>query len=998
MTMVEKRAKFTTAVLLVLLGAGLAVWVGRPMTGHLSSAIPYTFSAKPDETVAGLVPGDHLQYLYHLHLLRQAVDGSIPPFSNPFEFSGDYQRSTPYVYFPFSLVYVLFSYVTPAFGYNMLILLSFLATMIAGYGLARAWGANRGASVCAGIALTLFPYRLNALYGGHAAGSSFFLFPMAWWGLEKNWASGRKGWGLMAALSLMLMSVQDIHYLFFFCLLLPFWVLWKLLDASAIVLPDRTRTEVRRPASVVNGLGIAASVIFASASHFHQVRLRSASYVDPAFLGLLVFFLLVVIGMVWLIGVILQWLGVPEGRFRSRWLSWPWASSFLLGAYFAADRVNRPGFGSKLAFASLGLFVLLHLGFLMRAIQKKRLAPGTIRLPWKRFVAMWPSVVGLLIALIYPLYLKFMVFAKSGVAGGRTLFEVSLFSIPCHELFVRSPQGGAYVGWSLIGIPLVGLLSLLSARRGYRPVPEERRRFRISLVLTWLGMILACGVLLERIFPLYNVLYRLIPFLSYIRSTGKYLILTATGGAVALALILTFLRGGPTRFQSPWLALAVGLLLILDFGPISAVGVSVLPKRTPLYEKVRSSAKGGRLLELPIWPGDSAFSSAYQYGTILTGIPTINGYSPTVPTGYKENIADPLYSLNFGIFGQDEFDLLKSQNVSFITFHSNLFPRQVSSLPPTHSLKRLLLNPNLNLLVEEQGSYLFQITSPELQPVAGMEASSVLHYVPCDALQHQVGEPSDDPGAVEEKAWSSDGREGFLFYGPFLMLPPGEYVAVFRVMVGGRQDLPEIGYLDVFTGDGNELSTRHALKPSDWPETYGYRFVEIPFQVSRPHPVQTRGFFNGNEEAALSLDFVMIKRQGQGENISLEAEDFFSTGGRVSVDKEATEGISLEIVKPVARGKPILEETFVFLPAGRFEVSCSARGSRNLLATLRIRRSGASTASRTLDVRGGDGENLVVSQASLNLATGGVYGVSLWPAGKGLEAVDCISFTWVSPI
>ncbi len=993
--MVDRQAKLLAFILPVVLGIVLAVWVSWPLSKFLSSAIPYTFSAKPDERVAGVVPGDHLQYLYHLHLLRGALDGKMRPFSNPYEFAGPYHPKVPYVYFPFAFPYAVFSFVSPAFGYNVLILLSFVATMAAGYGLARAWNANRGGAICAGIVLTLFPHRLNSMFGGHAAGSSFFLFPMAWWGLEKNWQTGRKRWGVLAGLSLMVMSIQDVHYLFFFCLLLPFWAIWKLLDEKAVGLPEATKGERLGLGCAISWQGIVSGVLLAASSHFHQVRMQAGSLVSPAFLGLLIFFLLAVLGVTFLMAVFLRWLGVKDGRFKTGWLSWPWASFLVMVGYFAADYVNKPGFGSKVILASLFLFVLCHLGFLATAILGKRLSLGRINVPWGRVLKLWPAAVGLAVALLYPLHLKFLVLPRSGVAGGRTLFEVTLFSIPCHKLFIRSPKEGTYLGWAFVGFILVGMVAL-AASRGARPLPEERGRLRISLVLTGLGVILACGASLGAVFPLYNVLYRFVPFLGYIRSTAKYLILTATGGAAAVALIVTLLANASRgRVVRGWLAPVVALVLILDWGSISKVGVSVLPKRNRLYEHVKAAGKGTLLLELPIWPGDSSFSAPYQYGTMLTGIPMINGYSPTVSVAYKENVADPLYSLNFGILGQKEFDLLKNLNVKFISFHEELFPRKVSALPATHSLKRLLLNPNLKLAAEENGAHLFEVASETYRDASGMpcdESSSVSYYVPYDLLKHQVGEERDDPDAIAGKAWASDGKKGFPFFGPFLMLPPGEYVAAFRVSLEASRELPEVGYLDVYTGEGTELATRRPLSPSDWAETYGYRFLEIPFQVTNPHPLQTRGFFTAGRNATVSLDFVLVKKEDTGESIVLEGEDFFSQAGRVSRDDKASQGICLRFSGPLRRGKPILEETFVFLRAGRYEARCAARGERGTVAALRMRRIGASPYSRSFDVQGGGEEgDFQVSGGSLNLATGGVYAISLWPVGDGLKAVDYIS-------
>jgi hypothetical protein len=934
--MTEKQMRRSPGLLLIVLGLALSVWICWPLPKYLTSAIPYTFSARPHERVAGMIQGDHLQYLYHLNLLRAAVDGQIPFFSNPNEFAGPYHSNIPYIYFPYAYLYLPFSYVSPAFGYNVPVLLSFVATMIAGYGLARAWGANCGGAVCAAIVLTLFPYRLNSLFGGHASGSSFFLFPMAWWGLEKNWQTGRTGWGLMAGFSLAALSILDVHFLLFFCLLLPFWALWKLLEENALGLPDATKGEPLRLSPAISWQGMVAAGFLAASAQFRQARKWDAPFIGEPFAGLLLFSLLAVIGVVFLMNVVLRWFGVKQESFKKRWLSWPWLSFLLLTGYFVADFVNRPALGPKFVIGSLSLFALFHLGFLARAIQKKHFSPGWIRIPWRRVFGLWPSVAGLIISLMYPLYLKFVVFPRTGVGGGRSLFEVRLFSVPFHKLFLRSPEEGSYVGWVLIVLILAGAVALILGKRNQSlsgpATAAERRRLWISLAVAGLGMILACGAMLGRIFPLYNLLYRFVPFLGYIRATGKYLILTATGGAIALAMILTFIeRGNRVRAGRAWLPPAVALLLILDFGLISNTGVSVLPARSSIYEHVKAEAKGTPLLELPIWPGGSAFSSAYQYGTMLSGVPTINGYSPMIPRGYKENIADPLYPLNLGALGEDEFRLLRDLNVRFVTFREDFFPRQVSALPATHSLKKLLLNPNLEHVQSEERAHLLRLVEGEFRDVSDFSAPpllSVSFYLPYDTLLHQVGEEREDSEASTGKAWYSNGTEGFLFFGPYLLLPPGEYAALFRVKVEAPPGTKQVGCLDVYAGKGSERLTEQPLNPADWPLPSAYRFVKIPFRVTEFHPVETRGHFDGVKDSAIALDYVMVQPHGPEEDLRLEAEDFFSQGGRLMKHNQATHGMCLTFHGTVYQWKAPPRRSSRFAATGAVHRSMRGGGQK----------------------------------------------------------------------
>jgi hypothetical protein len=116
--------------------------------------------------------------------------------------------------------------------------------------------------------------------------------------------------------------------------------------------------------------------------------------------------------------------------------------------------------------------------------------------------------------------------------------------------------------------------------------------------------------------------------------------------------------------------------------------------------------------------------------------------------------------------------------------------------------------------------------------------------------------------------------------------------------------------------------------------------------------------------------------------------------GRVARDDRATQGICLETSRLPSGGEPVLEEAFVYLAAGRYQVQCVVRGAGQTIATLRLRRVGKSSSWREFDIRGGESEKAFeTSTGAMNLATGGVHGVSVWPARGNLRSVDYILFT-----
>ncbi len=980
------------ALALVLVGLALGLLVSRPLPKYLATGVPYTLAAEPDGRVAGMVQGDHLQYMYHLGQLRLAAEGCAPWFRNTYEFAGGYGFTEFYLYFPTALLYWPLSHVSEAFAYNAIVLLSFVGTMIAGYGLARAWGANRGGAFCAGVVLTLFPARLASLFGGHPAGSAFFLFPMAWWGLEKSWQTGRAAWGWLAAACVVLLSRLEPHFLFYLCFLLPFWAFWKLAEAGTFA--QRTfEAAPSRKRSLRNAWpALVAALLFAGCLHYNQIRLNVIPGFGPQIIALVVFFLLVVSAMRWLIARIVEWLGVTDAAFRRRWLMLPWFAFWLLVLYFLAGAVEKPKYGIRLVRACVALFVIAHVVFLVAAAHGRLLRPGRIKLPWRQILRMWPVAVGLVIAVAYEMYLKVAVFDVSGVAGGRTLHEIRLFSVPFGKLFDRTTGNGDFIGWVVPLCVLIAALLVLSAKRSISAYQSERRRFWISAALFALGALLTCGPLLSAYFPLYETLYYLVPFFNFTRATAKYAILTATFGGISIALFATFLdRLAKNRHKCyanfAWLAILAAIIGV-DHLWIARVGVTRLPRENKAYAHVAEHSDGAPLLEIPIWPGDSAYSAIYQYWTLRTNVPTVNGYSPTVPRGYIEHVSWPLYDVNYGRFGPREAALCKRLEVRYINFHEEAFPRKVSEFPATTSLKMLRLNPRLKLVAEDGPVHLFEILDePEPQPAPALPFLS--RYVPTYHLKKQVGRKIEDTEAIDGRAWASDGREGQLFYGPFAVLPTGQYVAIFRIKAHAANDDNEIGTLDVYAkrdktpAPGKPL-VELKLTGAEWSDAGRYRFIEIPFELEGTWVVETRGWFAGTPGTSLALDYVFIQSAPSRRSgpLRIEAEEMFHAPGQLAEEADASQGYLLKLEELSDRDAVILEERFLLLDKGTYRVTCAARQPPYISMTRWL----------VLVRHAGDSDPILQPSFELNftIPERAVYGVSVQALAGGPEAVDYI--------
>ena len=120
-----------------------------------------------------------------------------------------------------------------------------------------------------------------------------------------------------------------------------------------------------------------------------------------------------------------------------------------------------------------------------------------------------------------------------------------------------------------------------------------------------------------------------------------------------------------------------------------------LPPRVPAYEAVAAdaAARGDprpRALALPLWPGESHWTSVYQYGVIHSRLRLVNGYAPAVPEGYADRVFRRLESANQGVLDERQLDALRQMGVRYLLFHEQPYPEQVSPFPSGIALRRLL--------------------------------------------------------------------------------------------------------------------------------------------------------------------------------------------------------------------------------------------------------------------------------------------------------------------
>lgn len=260
--------KTVTAIGVSLLLA-VVVWTGMswPLARHATSGIPASMYTDSEENVRAMIPGDHLQFLYHLWLGKDTFFGPTPLFYNLYEFNtGDDEerRYTQTYYLPFSLFFSLGnSFSTQAAGWNLTAIISLWCTALFTWLLTRRYTDHELFCWCAAAFSILLPYRWFALCGGSPTGLAMMWVPIIWWGVDL-WVRDRNALGsLLAGVSIFLAGWSDSHVFFFGALSAPGWAVLAWLFHGSGWIP--TWKEIR--GYLISGipLFLFAALVFAQA-------------------------------------------------------------------------------------------------------------------------------------------------------------------------------------------------------------------------------------------------------------------------------------------------------------------------------------------------------------------------------------------------------------------------------------------------------------------------------------------------------------------------------------------------------------------------------------------------------------------------------------------------------------------------------------------------------------------------------------------------------------
>ncbi|MCH8525806.1 MAG: hypothetical protein LAT79_01450 [Kiritimatiellae bacterium] len=213
----------------MLVSIFIFAWFTWPLPRHVQEGV--VSSHRPE--IGGpryMIPGDHLQLMYHFELMKGFLTGQTPWFHNLYEFNtGDDAATLKYdmYYAPFSWVYTLGALGgSPGLGWNLASFASIFFSVWGTWLLVRRFPAPLAVQLTAAAVGVGLPYRWITLLHGSPTGFAMVYVPWVLYGLHVSVIDRTSRGGWIAGLSLLLSAWGDIHTFFFLGLLTPFWCLF----------------------------------------------------------------------------------------------------------------------------------------------------------------------------------------------------------------------------------------------------------------------------------------------------------------------------------------------------------------------------------------------------------------------------------------------------------------------------------------------------------------------------------------------------------------------------------------------------------------------------------------------------------------------------------------------------------------------------------------------------------------------------------------------------
>lgn len=928
------RRRFLEIGIIVLIFLILGLVYTYPLVKYFNKGIIYTHYPPDGYEVVPLVQGDHLHLYYFFWLFKDTVLNGGSFFVDPYQFSYDGERE----YFLQIHIYpILFSLLSPLgdiFAFNSLVILSFIFAGGSAYLLVKFYTKNIPAAIIGGIIFTLSPYRLGQL-GGHANAFLSFLIPLLFYLIEMALARRSLFYGALAGITFFASASMEYHLIYYILLILPFYLVFRL-----FFLREWFKTEGEIGTSGENYAPLSVIVMGAGIS-----------------LGLFIFLVARGKNITLPLWTSLFFIGISTMLVRYLWLRYSrFISSITDVDLYSVRRADAlsylplllsplyilkflfgpiPKIGIILSIFILGGFIFLKTLYIFSHRKKIVFRNDSLEGFKKDLKALTPFFILGILTISYTYFVKKFLFGISVASGGRGLEEIGLFSPTYQDLFIKDnplSEKFIYIGPFVLLLGIGAILWIFLKRQK----DIDRIKERINAV--FYGSVFLIFYILSlgpnfRAIPLYDLLYRFVPFFSYPRVTGRMVILSFLAlsvlGGYAIKYILDIspaFKGIKGNILSRGLRLFVVVLIffsiLIDYFPSRPRGISLLSKGHGVYEILKRNLNRDEvLLELPIWTGVTSWSSIYQYYITLYRHKIVNGYSPAVSKKYIETIFNPLYFTNFGEIREEQYNLLKRLRVRHIIFHEEAYPSKISPYPPSLTLRNLKVSNYLRVLKEEDPMTLFGVLDKPEGNTSLNNTSIIGVLFEAENLPAKTGIRIEDKAA--SRGYATYGRAGkdkadYLTFGPYRYFPTGRYKAIFRVKASGDREDALIATLDVSTGKGEKILTGKKVFSKDFKGLDGYRDIILPYSIDEPSGLEFRVYFEGRGD--LWVDYIYVLFDDQKDPLYLiEAEELWHTGSTVE-DSSASSGYAVYVTETSTK-EHVLSGPWRRFPPNRYRAS-----------------------------------------------------------------------------
>ncbi|MBF0170400.1 MAG: hypothetical protein HQK87_04820, partial [Nitrospinae bacterium] len=398
---------------------------------------------------------------------------------------------------------------------------------------------------------------------------------------------------------------------------------------------------------------------------------------------------------------------------------------------------------------------------------------------------------------------------------------------------------------------------------------------------------------------LYTFFYEHVPAFKFSRVPHKIMVVAVTALAALTGYFAAWLRERMSVGMARTMLALFVAALVFDTHPRQAAGICRTDPNNPVYVTVSMEAfPGEKVVEIPLWPGDSAWTSLYQYYALQSRVPMLNGYLPTVDPNYIEKVFGVLFSVNAGEVTQAQRTFLREQKVGHLIFHEEAYPPEVMAFPAPLARRRLLQSPALTYRGRADRIFLFTVNDEPGRndlPVERLAVSPVGLFFESEALPNIEGKRAADPSAGNGAALRGErGVNGTLNAGPYKNFPPGSYVARFRARREGEAPAgTPLLTVDVAADQGRKIVASTTVTAEQLREEYADIVLPFTLEPGTPWKVEFRAVATGAAETW--IDSVYVTFASLPDPLTaFEAEELTSIG-EILADPDARSGMAIAL-------------------------------------------------------------------------------------------------------